>query len=373
MKTIKLKLEELQVGMKLPWPIFDADGKQLLQKDHVITSADQLSALVEHGLFRLDQAVEPESDEAGTNRSLTPFELFYEFTSRIKSLLTQIEQKNAGADKQITKLSGDIQELCDREPDAALATVCLCNDQPYTLCHPIHVAILSALVAKRMEYSTDKRITIIAAALTSNVSMRTLQDLLCHQKAPLTPEQRAHIAAHPSQSVAMLQEVGVTDDFWLSLVRQHHERIDGSGYPSGLKGDTIAMEALILGMADAFAALVSERAYRSAVPAKEALRDFFVSRGKQFHESLSVVFIKELGVYPPGIFVQLENGERGVVIKRANDGSIYPIVSSYMSPGGTLRTRPLLHNTGKEKIAIKTTCASDYRVSSMLNKLWGFA
>jgi len=371
-KTIKLRSEDLQVGIKLPWPIFDADGKQLLQKDHVITPEDQIAALVEHGVFRSDEAAEPQG-ETRANRQLTPFELFYEFTGRIKSLLVQIEQKDGGAGEQITKLSGDIRELCDREPDAALATVCLCNDPPYTLCHPIHVAILSALVAKRMEYSADKRTTIIAAALTSNVSMRKLQDLLCQQKAPLTPEQRAQIAAHPDQSVSMLKEAGVTDDFWLSLVKQHHERIDGSGYPSSLKGDAIAMEALILGMADAFSAMVSERAYRSAVPAKDALRDFFVSRGKQFHESLAVVFIKELGVYPPGIFVQLENGERGVVIKRASDGSVYPTVSSYLLPGGTLRTQPLLHNADKKKIAIKSTCAADPRVSSMLNKLWGFA
>ena len=84
-----------------------------------------------------------------------------------------------------------------------------------------------------------ERATLVAAALTSDIGMREIQQALFEQTAPLSSEQKAIVSAHPNRSCELLQAAGVEDKRWLQAIEQHHERVDGTGYPKGLAGDAI--------------------------------------------------------------------------------------------------------------------------------------
>lgn len=202
--------------------------------------------------------------------------------------------------------------------------------------------------------------------------MLELQDKLHNQKEPLTEHQLREIRQHPDNGEKLLRAAGVDDPLWLRIVRQHHERNDGSGYCEGLRGDAIIEEAKLLALVDIYSAMVSPRAYRAEMQAKEVLRDLFLSRGKSIDDHLCMVFIKEMGIYPPGSFVRLVNGEVAVVIRRGNSATS-PLVSSVLSPRGGLYIKPLRRDTSQKGYAIQEFCVMEKGVKLNLSVIWGYS
>ncbi|MDH5436608.1 MAG: HD domain-containing protein [Gammaproteobacteria bacterium] len=374
MAIIKVSTSEVQVGQELPWTVCDANGKVLLKVGTVINSQRQLEALMERGLYRSDKPKKalPEKKKQYVDDNSSPFDLFNDIAFRLKHLFEGIARKDMEAPKRVIRLCKDIQALCAFDVDAALGAVHVVHGQPYTIYHPLHIAVVCEVIGQAMKYTDDERIHFLAAAITGNVAMNELQELLQQQTSPLTEEQRTEINLHPKHSYEMLQAVGVTDKIWLNAVLQHHEMIDGSGYPDGISNDEVSVGAKIISVADKYSALLSPRAYREPLTAQEALRQFFVEKGKQYDEKLSMLFIKELGIFPPGVFVKLINGETAIVIKRG-ENTLFPIVCSYIDAEGTGYGTPMKRDTSIKEFSVNAVVDPDRRIPLNLRMLWGYA
>ena len=377
MSQSKLEATEIIVGQALRWCVYNIDGLLLLKKNYIIRSQRQLEVLLEIGLYRNKAKEQKEKIRQHEpvpiepiNGNVLPFESIVDNTNRLKALFTQIENKHAGVGERILQLSADIRTLCTKDLDAALGIVHLVHDIEYTAIHPIHTAILSDLIAQHLGYDKDLRQLIIAANLTSNIGMLKLQARLYHQSTPLTLAQHEEIKAHPARAVAMLKEVGIDNELWLTMIMQHHECIDGSGYLR-LKEAEVIKEAEILALSDRYAAMVSPRETRNALLGKECLMHLFVDRGKQYDEELSLLFIKLLGVYPPGSIVQLNNNETAVVIGRPVDNT-KPLVKSFLTPLGSRYTHAKYRDCNDDKYAIKNSSISKITHSLNLNELWSY-
>ncbi|MDO9241406.1 MAG: HD domain-containing phosphohydrolase, partial [Methylicorpusculum sp.] len=175
---------------------------------------------------------------------------------------------------------------------------------------------------------------------------------LANQASPLSDQQRDIIKAHPELGRALLQKAGINNAEWLNAVHNHHERIDGNGYPDGLSGDAIPVAARILSLTDIYSAMILPRAYRDGFYVKKALRDIFLQRGSAVDESLAHLLIKEIGIYPPGTFVLLANGETGVVLKRAPVDTESIHVLSLLNPQGKPFANPK-QRVSDETVAFK--------------------
>ena len=377
MSQSKLEATEIIVGQALRWCVYNIDGLLLLNKNYIIRSQRQLEVLLEIGLYRNKAKEQKEKIRQHEpvpiepiNGNVLPFESIVDNTNRLKALFTQIENKHAGVGERILQLSADIRTLCTKDLDAALGIVHLVHDIEYTAIHPIHTAILSDLIAQHLGYDKDLRQLIIAANLTSNIGMLKLQARLYHQSTPLTLAQHEEIKAHPARAVAMLKEVGIDNELWLTMIMQHHECIDGSGYLR-LKEAEVIKEAEILALSDRYAAMVSPRETRNALLGKECLMHLFVDRGKQYDEELSLLFIKLLGVYPPGSIVQLNNNETAVVIGRPVDNT-KPLVKSFLTPLGSRYTHAKYRDCNDDKYAIKNASISKVPNNLNLNELWSY-
>lgn len=302
---------------------------------------------------------------------LNPFEIVDGLAARLNHIFFNIVNKKPDCEKKLNKLSADIQKLCEQDANAALGAVHLCHNTPYTVWHPLHVSMLCELITKRMGYAAESRLLILNAALTCNIAMLELQETLYRQGTPLSDDQKKAIHQHCQHGVGMLRDAAIENELWLDIVFQHHEKFDGSGYPVGLEGEAIKTESRVISMADRYSAMVSPRSYREEMTAQNALRDLFINKDKQYDEELSLIFIKELGVYPPGAFVKLINAETAIVIKRGQE-STAPTVCSLVNPLGELYARPIRRDSRKQEYTIQEICPRLKTMALHLPTLWGY-
>jgi len=274
MSNRRLVPGDIEHGVPLPCDLFDHSGRLLLRLGQTIANESQVMRLLEIGVFG-----DPEwnheftVDEESTTR--------VSIVARIRSLREAMVQTLTApqiSPDAIRKHAAELMELCRLDPDAALSTVLLQRAPPYGLRQMVNVAIVTEILLSHREADAGARASVIAAALTMNIAMLELQETLYHQREDLTESQRADIGSHPLRAVEQLQMAGVTDKAWLSVVEQHHESMDGSGYPARLTGDAIDASARIVGAADRYCAMVSERAYRPGAFPSVALRQIFLAQ-----------------------------------------------------------------------------------------------
>ena len=161
------------------------------------------------------------------------------------------------------------------------------------------------------------------------------------------------------------------NDDWFKAVLHHHEKYDGSGYSGALRGDDLPLSVRLISLADTYSAMIQPRLYRGGVLPRDALREIFVQRGKEIDEGLAQLFIKELGVYPPGAFVKLQNGETAVVT-RPGENAMNPIVHSVLGPRGAPLNNPIKRDTADPDLAIRDMVPRDKTTKLDLPRLWGY-
>lgn len=366
MPMIQLNTHDLPMGAPLPWPVFNRDGSLLLSKGTVLDSEIQRSALLRGGLFREDRQDPLDDDE------LSAFDGLEVIKTRLWSILDDIRQDRAAdVDNRVRKLAGSIQSLSSRHADTLLGALLLDTHSRYTLLHPLLCSVLSELVGTRCGLSAPNRALLLCAALTQNLGMLQIQEELSNQEEPLSEQQRAAVHAHPEKGVRILERAGVTDKAWLSTVLLHHEKPDGSGYPRGLRAGDIPLPSRILSLADIYSAMVLPRRYRDGIHVRKALREIFLYRGKLVDERLAHVFIKEMGVYPPGCFVELSSGEIGLVTRRSLTAADKPVVNTLFGPEGDYYQPPLVRDTARSPIhAIKRIIPRPDRLQGSPEQFW---
>ncbi len=372
----KLTSTEIRLGEPLPFSVYDKSGILLLKAGYSINVQRHLDILLENGLYvRPDEiASRPVAAKQERNREeANTFLILDTAKLRMQRLLEQFRRGNLREDflKRIEDLAVTLQEACSHDTDAALANLHLDYETSYAVVHHMQAAILCEITAKRLGIKDEARLTLVKAALTHDIDLLDIQDILDRQATPLTPEQRDRIRAHPERSAKILRELGVTDETWLDAVAHHHERLDGSGYPDALSGEAVRIPTRILALSDIYSAMIRDRPYRKAMVTKEAMRQLLLEQGEKTDQRLIQMMIKEVGVFPPGAVVRLANNEVSVVKHRQESG-LSPIVYSFIKSTGMPMLTPLRRETVAPEHRVEGIVPfSDYRGSiAVIRGLW---
>jgi HD-GYP domain-containing protein (c-di-GMP phosphodiesterase class II) len=201
---------------------------------------------------------------------------------------------------QLTQLHGCLTHLVDCLFPAAgevadFAGTDSLDGNEYT--HPIKVAELAIVIGRQLGKPRSALIDLAMAAALMNIGNLALRgSILEEPRHLLEGEWEQHEHTHPEQGVALLTGSGLADAVLLT-VGQHHERWDGSGYPSGLHEEEISRPARILGVADTFVSLRSIRPYRTAVPFDDALRRVSEESGRLFDPAVVAAFEEVVARY----------------------------------------------------------------------------
>lgn len=367
----RITAAEIAVGSILPWDAYDRDGWLLLRRGHVVASSNQIEGLIGRGLF-----VETDSARDKTETEILPDEeppsavsLVLEARRRLQSICAP-SALNENFPQQAFHIRELIREACKLSQDVALAMILLEHQGRYSIRHSVDAAITCHVVGTALGIQEPELSATVAAALTMNISMLPLQDTLQAQEPPLTTEQRQAVRDHPQQSAEILRQRGVADDIWIGAVLNHHEAIDGSGYPSHKKGDEIPLPAQLVSLADVYCARISNRDYRAPLRPNAALRAIFLNQGK-VDQGLANQFIKAIGVFPTGTPVRLENGEIAVVTRRGGSTNT-PHVCSVIGPRGVPLVVPIQRDTSRALYAVREVVdRAELGAVPSMQALWG--
>lgn len=254
--------------------------------------------------------------------------------------------------------------LLEHDPDLGLYLlfqVASNSTVGYSASHALMCAVLCHFVAKDCNLPDPERDALVRAALTMNLGMTQLQDVLALQKNPPDEQQRAGIHDHPRKSVEMLQKVGVSDELLLQTIALHH-RQDKTDQPlTELSG--AERLSFVLQVVDRYAARISPRQSRAGLDSMASI-DSGMSSDQAIASQVSQSLMRAVGSSPPGTLVRLDDGSTAMVRNRGS-GNNQPDVVIVLESDGQ-RSRPFrLHRTASEQAQIQQAITS----SGLLERL----
>jgi diguanylate cyclase (GGDEF)-like protein/putative nucleotidyltransferase with HDIG domain len=209
----------------------------------------------------------------------------YQFVERTKDVVNQIRSTNVELQNQADEITIINEELL-----LMLAGVSDLRD-PYVVGHSQHVSRYAVLIAEELGLSPGRVDRVRKAGLLHDIGKLGIAESILFKPGPLTKEEYESVKEHVRLGADILNLCHSLRDL-IPFILHHHERFDGRGYPDGIKGGEIPLEARILGLADAVEAMASDRHYQTAMDAEAILKEVDRQAGSQFDPNVAKAFIK---------------------------------------------------------------------------------
>ena len=246
------------------------------------------------------------------------------------ALSEMMERMRQGEKLDVAVLEAVVSPMIDsllRNRDALTWLSRMKQTDDYTYGHSVSCGVYAIAFGRHLGLPKEDLEALGLGGLLLDVGKtRVPRDLLAKADA-LTSEELEVVRAHVKHSDAIVSEHAGLDPRVLGMVRSHHERYDGSGYPRRLKGPDIPVFARIAGIVDFYDALITPRAYAPAISAFDATRELHKRANTEFQAEMVEQFIQAVGVFPTGALVELSTGEVGVVVEQNRVRRLRPKVT----------------------------------------------
>jgi HD-GYP domain-containing protein (c-di-GMP phosphodiesterase class II) len=209
------------------------------------------------------------------------------------------------------------------------------SDYLYT--HSVSSAIWATVMARHIGMPKESIEAAGLGAMLLDIGKTQLPPELLSKPGPLTKAEMALAHRHVEYGVRILEESSGISPEVLAMVRTHHERHDGSGYPKGLSGQLIPVLGRIGGIVDYYDAVTSERPYAAPLSSYDCLRALNKMAGTSFQAEMVEQFIQSIGFFPPGTLVQLNDGTVAVVVAQNRRHRLKPEILVILDPEQNLR------------------------------------
>ncbi len=369
--------------MELPCDIYNKDGVLLWVAGSIVKNGGQAQKLAEDG-FRteLQEWVPVKRSIKAANGSKTELpKRTYIYNTVVEAILEILLPVNYIMDvfktdtffkekrnltPQINAVVDVVIDICKNHEEEAIGAMHMFREGKFIILNAIYNCIMTVVICKSINVKEKYQRTLASAALTSNAGMVKLIDSLCTQKIPMSAEQKLEYRGHPENSVMLLTRAGVRDSVWLDTVYMHHELLNGSGFPRGLKDAAIPVGARILGIADAYVNLIlPKQIMQQAISPPQALTKLFKKNLNVFDKKIMSKGINQLGAIPPGTFVSLKEGGIGVVINNGGE-SKKPVITKV----GDNITRYYSEFTLTARFTVESVIPPPVQIPKKLFKLW---
>lgn len=234
--------------------------------------------------------------------------------STVSGLLDQARLGNALDTNSAKLVVTDCVDSILRNPSALMWMAKIKHVDYYTMEHCLNVSILSIAFGRHLRLKKEDLVRLGTGGLLHDVGKMQIPDEILNKPARLTDEEFEVMKRHPEIGKELLMKSEGTLSYAVDAAFNHHEKMDGNGYPRGLFARELSEYSRIISIVDAFDAMTSDRCYDKARSTLEALKIIYRERGKHFDEEYALEFIQLMGPYPPGTIVELVNGAVGIVL-----------------------------------------------------------
>lgn len=341
-----IPVNQLQPGMYV-LAIASQTGAMEIAQTGLVTNRQQVDALIRRGVLTvrvdlarsklpgIEQVVSPSPAHSagsarpagsGEGRELKIRRLYQEARELQGKFIRHLK---AGEPIDITPLAAVAEEMVDTMFTHGDAMLCLARiraKDAYLMEHSMNVAILLANFGRYLglERSVLKELTL--GGLLHDVGKIMTPDEVLNKPGKLTDEEFGVMRQHVVHSYDILSNTAGITPTMLEVAANHHERLDGTGYPQRLKGDQLSLYTRMSGIVDVYDAVTADRVYKQGMQPTQAFRVLLKGIDQHFDAELVTKFIKCMGVYPVGTLVQLSNQRLAVVMQRNEQQPLKPVV-----------------------------------------------
>ncbi len=330
----KISADELQIGMYVSELDRDWLGTPFLMQGFTIQSREDIYTVQEYCSYvwidEVQQTYVPAEERAveaakkrkknyinkvsASDEHRQALGVFREARRITKSLL---DEARLGASVNTEAAKSTVNECVQsilRNPDALTWMSKMRNEDEYTAEHCLNVCILAISFGRHLGYEEEALQHIGLCGLLHDVGKMKIPPEILNKPDRLTDKEFKMIKAHTVHGRNLLMTAPGSYHGVVDVAYSHHERLDGNGYPRGLKASGISEFSRVVAIADAYDAMTAKRVYEDARSSTDALKEIFDNRGTQFDERLAEQFLEMVGLYPPGSIVEMTNGCVGIVL-----------------------------------------------------------
>jgi len=253
-------------------------------------------------------------------------QLIGEVKEATKKLMHDIRLGKRMDIQQVESLVARMSDSVLNDKDALVSLLRIKNVDEYTYLHSMAVSALCMSFTQGLGFDAAQVKQIGIGGLLHDIGKMRVPNEILNKPGPLTEKEFEIMKQHVKAGEAVLREYTSLDESCTCVTSHHHERLDGTGYPEGLKGDEISLSGQIAAIVDIYDALSSERCYKKAMFPTSALSKLFEWSRSYLNRDLVEKFIAHLGIYPIGTLVRLENHFVGVVVDHGEKDLLHPVV-----------------------------------------------
>jgi putative nucleotidyltransferase with HDIG domain len=273
----------------------------------------------------------------------------------VVSMFREVRMGNAISAEAAGELVEEISSSVLRNPGALISLARLKTVDDYTYMHCVAVCALMVSLARQLGLDEKDMREAGMAGLMHDLGKAMMPMEVLNKPGKLTDDEFRVIKTHPVEGHRLLVEGKTSSDIVLDVCLHHHEKVDGSGYPDRLDGDSISLFAKMGAVCDVYDAITSNRPYKAGWDPAESIRKMTEWSKGHFDERVFQAFIKSIGIYPVGSLVMLRSGRLAVVVEQSEKSLLAPRVKVFFSTKSQTYIVPelidLSHSGATEKIA----------------------
>ncbi|MBW3531956.1 MULTISPECIES: HD-GYP domain-containing protein [Shewanella] len=217
------------------------------------------------------------------------------------------------------------------DADALKCMSALRSKDAYLLEHSVNVAFLLVTFGKYLKLDRVMLREMAVGGILHDIGKIKVDNKVLHKPGKLTPEEFEHMKLHQVYALEIMNETNGLSQISKDICLMHHEKLDGRGYPRGLKGDEIPRHGRMSCIVDIFDALTATRCYKEAMSPAAAFKILLSLTPFHLDQELVYEFIRCIGVYPVGSLVELSDGRVGIVWASKDRDALHPIVKCFYS------------------------------------------
>ncbi|MGC8778543.1 MAG: HD-GYP domain-containing protein [Candidatus Caldatribacteriaceae bacterium] len=309
----KIPIAQFEPGQVLTFTLLDEKGQMLLGKGKQVT-LPFLEKLKTRGQEYVFIEVLEEVETIAAKEDVS-FETKQKTLDDLQETLTSLSR---GKEVPIQPLEQDVRKIIQEvksHRELVIPIIQLKKHDDFTFTHSLNVSILATFIGKFLGLGEEEIRILGLGALLHDLGKLNVPSEILNKPQPLTQEEYAIIQQHPVIARKILDEQTRLAGNTKSVALEHHEKLDGSGYPRRLWGNDISFLAQITAVADIYEALTSDRPYRKALPVFEVVEYLMGNAGYKLNDRVIGIFVNHISPYQVGDVVRLSNGEEAVVTR----------------------------------------------------------